>query len=45
MARGHDLRVARAAGAPVVTIAACSGHAFKFGPLLGRMAADLALAR
>jgi sarcosine oxidase len=45
MARDHDLRVARAAEAPVVTIAACSGHAFKFGPLLGRMAADLALAR
>jgi sarcosine oxidase len=45
MAPDHGLRVARAAEAPLVTIAACSGHAFKFGPLLGRMAADLALAR
>ncbi|MBM3973038.1 MAG: FAD-dependent oxidoreductase [Planctomycetes bacterium] len=44
MADGHALRVQRAADAPVVTIAACSGHAFKFGPLLGRRAADLALA-
>lgn len=44
MADGHALRVQRAADAPVVTIAACSGHAFKFGPLIGRRAADLALA-
>lgn len=44
MADGHALDVRRAADAPVVTIAACSGHAFKFGPLLGRRAADLALA-
>lgn len=27
--------------ANVVTIAACSGHGFKFGPLVGRMAAEL----
>lgn len=45
MADGHALRVHRDPDAPVVTIAACSGHAFKFGPLLGRRAADLALAR
>lgn len=44
MAGGHALRVQRAADAPVVSIAACSGHAFKFGPLIGRRAADLALA-
>lgn len=43
MATGHALRVARAPGAPIVTIAACSGHAFKFAPLLGREAAELAL--
>lgn len=43
MAPGHELRVARAADARVVLIAACSGHAFKFAPLLGRTAADLAL--
>jgi sarcosine oxidase len=42
MAAGHDLRVVRADDAPIVTIAACSGHAFKFGPLLGRTAAELA---
>jgi glycine/D-amino acid oxidase-like deaminating enzyme len=28
----------------LTTIAACSGHAFKFGPIVGRMAADLVLA-
>jgi sarcosine oxidase len=28
---------------PVVVAAGCSGHAFKFGPLLGEMLADLAL--
>jgi sarcosine oxidase len=27
----------------IVTIAACSGHGFKFGPVIGRMAAELAL--
>jgi sarcosine oxidase len=30
---------------PVVVGAGCSGHAFKFGPLLGEMMADLALGR
>lgn len=28
----------------VTTIAACSGHAFKFGPIVGRMAADAVVA-
>jgi sarcosine oxidase len=28
---------------PVVVAAGCSGHAFKFGPLLGELLADLAL--
>jgi sarcosine oxidase len=28
----------------VVTVAACSGHGFKFGPVIGQQAADLALA-
>jgi sarcosine oxidase len=27
---------------PVVVVSACSGHGFKFAPLIGRMAADLA---
>jgi sarcosine oxidase len=30
---------------PVVVGAGCSGHAFKFGPLLGEMLADLALGK
>jgi sarcosine oxidase len=30
---------------PVVAGAGCSGHAFKFGPLLGQMLADLALGK
>jgi sarcosine oxidase len=30
---------------PVVVGAGCSGHAFKFGPLLGDMLADLALGK
>jgi sarcosine oxidase len=28
---------------PLVVAAGCSGHAFKFGPLLGDLLADLAL--
>jgi sarcosine oxidase len=28
---------------PLVVVSACSGHGFKFTPLIGRMAADLAL--
>jgi len=27
---------------PIVVVSACSGHGFKFSPLIGRMAADLA---
>ncbi len=27
---------------PIVVVSACSGHGFKFAPLIGRMAADLA---
>jgi sarcosine oxidase len=30
---------------PVVVGSACSGHGFKFGPLLGEILADLAMAR
>jgi cysteine desulfurase/selenocysteine lyase len=45
MAPGHALHVTRAPAAPVTTIAACSGHAFKFGPVLGRRAAALACGR
>jgi sarcosine oxidase len=30
---------------PVVVVSACSGHGFKFTPLIGRMAAELATAR
>jgi glycine/D-amino acid oxidase-like deaminating enzyme len=44
MAPGQRLAVARLPQRPaVVRIAACSGHAFKFGPLLGERAAQLAL--
>ncbi len=32
-----------AADPPVVVLSACSGHGFKFAPLMGRIAADLAL--
>jgi sarcosine oxidase len=41
MAPGHRLHVRRSTGLPLTTIAACSGHAFKFAPVLGRIAADL----
>jgi glycine/D-amino acid oxidase-like deaminating enzyme len=42
MTGDQGLRVARHAGMPqLVAIAACSGHAFKFGPIIGQMAADL----
>ncbi len=45
MALAQDLLVARHAIWPrVVTIAACSGHGFKFGPVIGRMAAEQILA-
>lgn len=43
MAARHELHVIRAPGSPVTTIAACSGHAFKFGPVLGERAAAVAL--
>ena len=39
MAAGHGLHVIHRTGTPVTTIAACSGHAFKFAPLLGERAA------
>lgn len=45
MAPDADLRVERHPRWPrVVTVAACSGHGFKFAPVIGRRAADLALA-
>lgn len=41
MADDHGFRIAEAAGTrAVLVIAACSGHAFKFAPLLGRRAAE-----
>lgn len=40
MAPEHRLHVVRARDLPLTTIAACSGHAFKFGPVIGRAAAD-----
>lgn len=44
MTAGQRLRVARNADTPgLVTIAACSGHAFKFGPVLGEQASALVL--
>ncbi|MBX3461939.1 MAG: FAD-dependent oxidoreductase [Planctomycetes bacterium] len=45
MAPGQDFTVAaQPDAARLVTIAACSGHGFKFGPTIGRLAAALALA-
>lgn len=42
MTPDQSLRVARSPRASrIVHITACSGHSFKFGPVLGRMAADL----
>jgi glycine/D-amino acid oxidase-like deaminating enzyme len=45
MAPAERLHVIADPDAPIVTIAACSGHSFKFAPLLGRDAADLVAAR
>jgi len=42
VAPGEDLAVLRSAADPrVVAVAACSGHAFKFAPVLGQQVADL----
>jgi sarcosine oxidase len=40
-----DLRfvVGRLGPASLTLVAACSGHGFKFGPVMGEIAADLAL--
>lgn len=39
---GEELRVARSEVDPrIVAVAACSGHGFKFGPMIGRAVADL----
>jgi glycine/D-amino acid oxidase-like deaminating enzyme len=43
MTPDQDFRVARRPAAPLVGIAACSGHGFKFGPEIGRQAAALLL--
>lgn len=40
MAADHRFHVDTRTHPPVTTIAACSGHAFKFGPIVGRIAAD-----
>lgn len=46
MAPGEDFVIDRVPGAPGLVVAsACSGHGFKFTPLAGRLAADLALGR
>ncbi|MEO6596278.1 MAG: FAD-dependent oxidoreductase [Planctomycetota bacterium] len=43
MTRSQDFHVGRQPTSPnLITIAACSGHGFKFGPIVGDMAADLA---
>lgn len=42
MAAGQEFTIARAPAEPrIVAVAACSGHGFKFGPIVGRMAAEL----
>jgi glycine/D-amino acid oxidase-like deaminating enzyme len=43
MLAGHRLHVLDDRELPVTTIAACSGHAFKFGPVIGRIAAERVL--
>lgn len=44
MAPAQDLLVTRhPQWSRVVTVAACSGHGFKFGPVIGRLAAQIAL--
>lgn len=40
MAADQRFHIGTRARPPVTTIAACSGHAFKFGPIVGRIAAD-----
>ena len=46
MAPDEDFVISRVPGMPgVVAASACSGHGFKFTPLTGRLAADLALGR
>lgn len=42
MTADQRFRVAPAADLPLVHVVACSGHAFKFGPLIGRTAAEMA---
>lgn len=42
MTADQRFHVARAPDLPLVHVVACSGHAFKFGPLIGRTAAELA---
>ncbi len=45
MTPDHGFRVARSARSPrIVQLTACSGHSFKFGPVLGLRAATLATA-
>ena len=46
MAPGEDFVIARVPDAPgIIAVSACSGHGFKFTPLTGRLAADLATGR
>lgn len=46
MSADQGFRVAAAPAARrITTIAACSGHAFKFGPVIGKLAADLVAER
>ena len=46
-ARAELVRIRSAATGerPVVIVSACSGHGFKFTPLIGKMAAELATAK
>ncbi|MBL9076686.1 MAG: FAD-dependent oxidoreductase [Planctomycetes bacterium] len=45
MAPEHEFTIAPAPVSPrLIAVAACSGHGFKFGPVVGRIAAELALA-
>ncbi|MBL8750465.1 MAG: FAD-dependent oxidoreductase [Planctomycetes bacterium] len=44
MTPGQSFRVARSPlSSRIVQVTACSGHSFKFGPVIGRAAADLAM--
>ena len=46
MTPDHDFIIDRLPGAPNIIVASpCSGHGFKFAPVIGEILADLAIGR